>query len=210
MAELEILGIPQSNFVWVCRIAAAEKGVPHVNTPLMPHAPEILAITPTGKVPAMRHGAVTLGESRAICGYIDRAFPGPALIPADPVAAAKTEQWVSLVNTWVDPVSVRQYLVGYFFPGTPDGSPNRAMIDPAVPKMQAQIAVLEQAVAANGCLAGPDFTLADCYAVPILYYLRMAPESAAALAASPALTAYLDRMLARPSIASTVPPPFPR
>lgn len=210
MAELEILGMPQSNFVWVCRIAAAEKGVPHANPPSMPHTPEILAITPTGKIPAMRHGAVTLGESRSICGYIDRAFDGPALLPADPVAAAKAEQWVSLVTSWVDPVCVRQYLVGYFFPGTPDGSPNRAVIDPAVPKMQAQLAVLEQAVAANGHLAGPDFTLADIYAVPIVYYLRMVPESAAALRESPALSAYLDRMLARPAIAATTPPPLPR
>ena len=37
-----------------------------------------------------------------------------------------------------------------------------------------------------------------------------AGESAAALATSPALTASLERMLARPSIAGTVPPPFPK
>jgi glutathione S-transferase len=106
MAELEILGFPQSNFVWVTRIAATEKGVPYTLLPLPPHTPDILAVNPTGKIPALRHGAVTLGESRAICGYIDGAFPGPALIPADPVAAAKVEQWVSIVNPLIDPVCV--------------------------------------------------------------------------------------------------------
>jgi glutathione S-transferase len=45
----------------------------------MPHTPEVVAIHPFGKIPVMRHGDVTLAESRAICGYVDRAFDGPAL-----------------------------------------------------------------------------------------------------------------------------------
>ncbi|WP_158292163.1 glutathione S-transferase family protein [Paracraurococcus ruber] len=209
MAELEILGIPQSNFVWACRLAAAEKGVPHSLLPLMPHAPEVKAINPTGKVPAMRHGAVTLGESRAICGYIDAAFDGPRLIPADTAKAALVEQWASIVNTVVEPVCVRQYLMGYFFPGTPDGSPNRAVIDPAIPKMQDQLRMLDQAVAATGFLAGDAFSLADVFLVPNLVYLSRAPESGALLKELPALSAYLDRMLSRPTVQATIPPPIP-
>lgn len=209
MPELEILGAPQSNFVWVCRIAAEEKGVPHTLTPAMPHSETVKAIQPTGKIPAMRHGTVVLGESKAICTYIDRAFPGPALIPADPAGAARVEQWVSIVNTFIDPVCVRQYLLGYFFPGTPDGSPNRAIIEPALPKMRDQLAMLEAAVAANGNLAGAEFSLADIALIPILFYMQKAPESAAMLAELPALSAYLKRHLERPSVRATIPPPLP-
>lgn len=209
MPDIEIIGAPQSNFVWITRIAATEKGVPYTLTPGMPNSPELLAVHPTGKIPALRHGAFTLGETRAICGYIDSAFPGPRLIPADPQAAAKVEQWVSIVASFVDPVCVRQYLIGYFFPGTPDGSPNRAVIDAALPKMEAQIAMLETAVAPTGFLAGAGFTLADAYLVPILFYLSKTPESSAMLAKAPALSAYLGRMLAHPSIAATIPPPLP-
>jgi glutathione S-transferase len=43
----------------------------------MPHTPEIDAVHPLGKIPALRHGDVTLAESRAICFYIDHAFGGP-------------------------------------------------------------------------------------------------------------------------------------
>ena len=210
MPEIEIIGIPQSNFVWAARIAAEEKGVPYTLTPVMPHAPEVLAANPLGKVPALRHGEVMLGETQAICTYLDRAFPGPALIPSDATGAAKVVQWVSVVTTAIDPVCVRQYLLAYLFPGTPDGSPNRAVIDPALPKLEQQIALLEATVAPTGFLAGAAFSMADAFLVPILFYLSKTPESAAMLAKSPALSAYLDRMLARPSIARTVPPPLPR
>ena len=76
MAELEIIGAAQSNYVWVVRIAAAEKGVAYKFTPVRPHTPEVDAIHPFGKIPVMRHGDLELFESKAICTYIDRAFQG--------------------------------------------------------------------------------------------------------------------------------------
>jgi glutathione S-transferase len=210
MAELEILGAPQSNYVWVCRIACEEKGVPYGLVPLMPHTPDIDAAHPLGKIPAMRHGDVVLAESRAICAYVDRAFAGPPLVPTDPVAGAQTEQWISIVNTAIDPVMVRQFLGAHFFPGTPDGSPNRPVIDAALPKMAQQMAVLDRAVAPTGHLVGDGFTLADANLLPILFYLSKLDESAALLNKAPAVKAYLARHLARPSLQATLPPPMPK
>jgi glutathione S-transferase len=207
MAELQLIGVPQSNYVWVCRIACAEKGVAYTLLPERPHSAAVDAIHPFGKIPAMRHGAVTLCESRAICGYIDRTFAGPPLIPTDPVKGAETEQWVSLINTTIDPLMVRQYVIAHFFPGTPDGSPNRAVIDAALPKMAAQFGVLERAVAKTGHLVGDAFTLADIDLVPILYYLAKLPESGAMLDQAKGVKAYLERHLARPSVKETTPPP---
>jgi len=117
MPELEIIGAPQSNYVWTVRIAAAEKGVPYKFTPLAPHSAEVGAIHPFGKIPVMRHGDLELFESKAICTYIDRTFDGPPLMPADARGAALVEQWISSVNTTIDPTCVRQYIVGYVFPG---------------------------------------------------------------------------------------------
>ena len=143
MSALQIIGAPQSNYVWTCRIAAAEKGVPYEHVSARPHTPEVNAVNPTGKIPGMRHGEITLGESKAICTYIDRAFAGPGLIPASAEAAALVEQWISIVNTTVDPVLMRQYLVAYLFPGTADGKPDRARIEAALPKMPALFDLLE-------------------------------------------------------------------
>jgi glutathione S-transferase len=209
MAELQIIGGPASNFVWVCRVACVEKGVPYSLVPVMPHTPEVDAIHPFGKIPAMRHGDVTLCESRAICSYIDRAFDGPPLVPADPVGAARCEQWISIACTTIDPVMLRQYFAAYIFPGTPDGSPNRPAIDAALPKMEAQFAVLDHAVAKTGHLVGDRFTLADTYLLPILYYMSKRPESSAMLGKAAHLQSYLDRHLDRRSVKETTPAAMP-
>jgi glutathione S-transferase len=209
MPELQIIGAPQSNYVCVVRIACLEKGVPYGLVPVAPHTPEVNAIHPFGKIPVMRHGDVTLSESRAICYYIDHAFEGPPLAPRNPVGGARTEEWISLVNTHIDPLLVRQYLVAHLFPGTPDGSPDRAAIDAALPKMEQHFDVLDRAVAKTGHLVGNTFTLADINLLPILHYMNKAPESSAMLRRHASLHSYFERHMSRPSAKEATPPPFP-
>jgi glutathione S-transferase len=210
MPDLQIIGAPQSNFVWACRIACGEKAVPYDLVSVFPHTPEVDAIHPFGKIPAMCHGDVTLFESRAILYYIDHAFPGAPLAPRDPVGGAQVEQWISSVNTTIDPVLLRQYGgPGYFFPGTPDGSPNRAVIDAIVPKLEPHFAILDRAVAKTGYLVGDALTLADINLLPILYYMSKLPESSAILKAKASLAGYVEKLLARKTIADTIPPPMP-
>jgi len=209
MAIIEIFGVPQSTFVRVVRMVCVEKGVPYNLLPVRPHTPEIDALHPLGRIPAMRHGDVELCESKAIATYIDRSFPGPKVVPDEPIAAAQVEQWISLVNTAIDPVMVRGYLLSYFFPGTPDGSPNREAIDKALPEMRKQAAMLERAVAKTGCLAGGAFSLADMYLLPILDYVRGLPEGAEMMEAHPQLAAYFAKHSERPCVKATVPPPRP-
>lgn len=207
MPRLEIIGVAFSNYVWTCRIAAAKKGVPCEHVDVWPHTDLPKAIHPLGKVPVMRHGEVTLAESRAICLYMDRVFDGPSLLPAEPLAAARVEQWISIVNTAVDPVCMRQYVLGYVVPRTPDKSPDRPRIDGALPAMRRLLGVLDAAVA-DGGLGGPDFSLADAFALPITYFVGRFPEGAEMLAGLPRLSAWLDRGLARPSVAAAMPPPM--
>jgi glutathione S-transferase len=209
MAELQIIGAPQSNYVCVTRIACFEKSVRYTLVPARPHSPEVDAIHPFGKIPVMRHGDVTLSESRAICYYIDHAFDGPPLVPRDPVLGARAEEWISLVNTHIDPILVRQYLRAHFFPNTPDGSPDRAVIDAAVPQIEQHFALLDRAVARTGYLVGDSFTLADINLLPILFYMNKMPESGSMLRRTPNLQAYYQRHWARPSAQEATPPPFP-
>jgi glutathione S-transferase len=209
MPELQIVGVPQSNYVWVARIACNEKGVPYTLVPVMPHTPEVDAVHPLGKIPALRHGDVTLAESRAICFYIDHAFNGPPLVSRDPVEGARTEQWISIVNTHFDVLVARPYVGAYFFPSTADGSPNRPIIETALPKLEAQFAMLDRAVAKTGHLAGTVFTLADANVLPMLFYLSHLPESGAMLRRHASLAAYHERHMARPTVKEAVPPPFP-
>src|SRR5262249_16072861 len=137
--------------------------------------------------------------------YMCGVLPGLRLVPADPVEAARVEQWVSIVNTTIDPVWIRQYVgAGYIFPGTPDKSPNRAAIDAALPKMQQQFTVMDKAVA-SGHLVGDRFTLADMNLMPILYYMNKFPEIGALLAARPKLKVYLERHMGGKSVQDSMP-----
>ena len=208
MSRVEIIGFPQSTYVRVVRMACEEKGIPYDLIPVRPHAPEAEAIHPLGKVPAMRHGDLTLCESKAIASYLDRTFDGPKLIPEEPRRAAEVEQWVSLVNTSIDPVMVRQYLLAYVFPKSPDGKPDRAVIDAALPEMEKQAKILDRAVA-GGHLVGDSFTLADINLMPLLFYVRQTPEGGAMVRAATQLEAYYNRHAQRPSFANTMPPPPP-
>ena len=208
MAGLEIIGGPQSNFVWAVRIALAEKGVPYTLVDVMPHTADVDAVHPLGKIPVMRHGDFTLCESRAIVGYVDSVFPGPKLFPADPKVAARIEQWISLVSTAIDVTGFRPYVAGYIFPGTPDGKPDRARIEAAWPKLEHYLKLVDKAVA-SGHLVGNSFTLADAYLFPIVFYLRRMPESGQMIESAKSIVPYIERHWSRPSVRDTIPPPFP-
>ena len=48
----------------------------------------ILRVSPSGKVPALRHGELTVWDSLAICEYLAELLPDAALWPSDPQARA--------------------------------------------------------------------------------------------------------------------------
>jgi glutathione S-transferase len=209
MSKVEIIGIPQSTYVRVIRMACEEKGIDYALSPAPPHSPDVDAIHPFGKVPVMRHGNIALCESKAIATYLDRVFEGPKLIPDHPETAAVVEQWVSLVNTVIDQTLVRTYLFAYIFPKGGDGKPDRGMIETVVPTLRQQMTILDGAVARTGYLAGNGYTLADINVMPILFYVRQFPEGGETLAANKNLAAYFERHSARPSFRNTTPPPPP-
>ena len=206
MTKPEIIGSLRSSYTRVVRMVCEEKGIDYRLTETQLGSPEVRAIHPFGKMPVLRHGDFTLCESKAIATYLDRAFPGPVLTPEDPMLAARMEQWVSLINTVMDPTLVRTYLFAYAFPKTADGAPDRAIIDAVLPKVREQLGMVDRAVAAESYLAGDRLTLADMFILPILHYLKLLPESGQMLAPRTPLGRYLDTHATRASYASTVPP----
>jgi glutathione S-transferase len=209
MTKPEIIGSSRSTYTRAVCMVCEEKGIDYVLTETPLHAPEIRAIHPFGKMPVLRHGDVELFESKAIVTWLDRSFPAPFVLPAEPRQAALTEQWVSLTNTVIDRTLIRTYLFAYIAPGTPDGKPNRAAIDAVMPAVREQVAVLDKAVEKTGHLVGEQFTFADINLMPILHRLQQAPEGKAALAGATHLAAYYARHAARPSFQRTDPPPGP-
>lgn len=206
MPDLEIIGVPFSNYVRSIRMLCEEKGVAYKLTPSRPHTPEVNAIHPAGQIPVMRHGDVALFETKAIATYIDKAFGGPKFIPDDPFNAAKVEQWVSYGNAKVDKWIMREFVVLQAFFDKAKG-PDTARINASVPEIEKCCAVMDAQVAKTGHLAGPDFTYADMHVLPMITTMQVWPLGQEIAPKYKNLMAYAAKLTARPSWGKTAPPP---
>ena len=95
MADLVIYGSPVSPFVRKVAALCIEKGVDfEVDAVDVFNPPEwFVEISPARRIPVMRDRSIaeegtegTIADSSAICGYIEKKHPEPALFPADPYA----------------------------------------------------------------------------------------------------------------------------
>jgi len=187
-ATLTLLGDVRSSYTRTVRMALAEKGLAYRFQPCVPHSPQVLALHPFGRIPALRDGETTLFETSAIVRYLDEAFgAGPLLLPGSPLARAHCEQWVSAVNAYLYDTMVRRYVLPYLFPQGPDGQPDRGVIDGALRDMPAQLAALDRAYGSSDWLAGGALSMADLFVAPILAGVERMPEGPSLLAATPNL-----------------------
>lgn len=81
-----------------CRMALEEKGVrwesKYIDLFKFDQLrPEYLAINPDGVVPTLVHDGAPIRESTIINEYIDAAFPGPQLVPQNPLKAARMREF---------------------------------------------------------------------------------------------------------------------
>jgi glutathione S-transferase len=204
-----LLGEPASSYVRSARIGLAEKGVAYTLQRAAPHSPEINAIHPFGKMPAFRDGTTELWETSAILRYIDEGFDGPSLNPGMVVDRARTEEWVSAVGAYMYDAMVRRYVLQYVFPRGEGGTPDRAVIDKAVPEMVCPLDALERCYQGRDFIGGMAPSYADILVTPILDYLGRFPEGGQLLSDRPNIRRALDIMRARPSFAAATAPHDP-
>ena len=89
-------------------LAMAEKGVAYQSHYLDllnfdQHKPEYLRINPDGTIPALVHDDRILTESTPMMEYIDEAFDGPPLRPADPKARWRMRWWMRFFDAYFAP-----------------------------------------------------------------------------------------------------------
>ena len=200
-----LLGDARSSYTRAARIAFEEKGIAYELRPCRPHSPEMSAVHPWGRMPGLQLGDDKLYETSAILRYIDEVYPGPALMPADPLDRARAEQWISAFNAYLDRAFVRDYVLAYVFPSGPDGKPDPAKIEAAVPALRKGLAVLEAGYGGREHLVGDALSLADVILAPSVAYLGLFPEGADLLAGSPNVRRAHAAIAARPSFAATRP-----
>jgi glutathione S-transferase len=76
-------GVPFSPYVLKVLVLLEEKGIPYT---VAPPAPEL---HPLGKMPVLRDGDIVVPDSSAICAYLEKKQPTPALFPDSPAELAR-------------------------------------------------------------------------------------------------------------------------
>jgi glutathione S-transferase len=195
---ITIHGPAPSTYVRTARIACLEKGVPHELVPVELAGDAHRALHPWAKVPILEHSGLVLYETSAIVRYVDDRFGGPSLVPGDAAERALMEQWISAYNSYIYADLIRDYALQYIFPRGPDGGPDRAVIDRAVPRMQHDLDIVERGLEGRPHLAGT-FSLADLFLGPCLHTAAAFPEGKAAIGARPNVAALAARLMERES-----------
>ena len=108
-----------------CRMALDEKGVKWESKYIDLFkfdqlTPEYLAINPDGVVPTLVCDGQPIRESVIINEYIDDAFRGPSLIPADPLRAARMREFIRTCEVALTPIALLTY-VKYILPKLRNG-----------------------------------------------------------------------------------------
>lgn len=202
-------GPSYSTYARTARLALEEKGVAHELNEVdilsgKGHAPEHLARQPWGKVPAFEHDGFSLFETFAITRYVDEAFPGPALQPADLKARARMTQICGIVDSYAYGAMVGKVFWQSAIVPMQGGTPDAAVIAEGMKTTEKALDVIEGLMTGD-LLCGGQVTLADLHLVPVIEYLRMTGPGGAAFAARPKLSAWWDRMNTRETVVRTRP-----
>jgi glutathione S-transferase len=190
-----------STFSRRVRIALAEKGIEHeivpVNMAAGEHkAPPYLAMNPYGRVPTLKHDGFVLYESSAILAYLEALKPQPALFPAEAKARALVDMHVKLCD-----IELTRYAGAILFPRRflPREQWDENAFAQARLPIEKHLAIVAEQLRGREYLVDDRFTAADLVYMPHLHFLSLMEVSA-----PPAVWAWAERLLARPSARATV------
>jgi glutathione S-transferase len=206
MGKPTLYGADYSVYVRIARLALAEKGIGHELVPVDVFSPGglpswYLDLHPFGRIPAFEHDGLTLYETAAIARYVDEAFPGPALQPADARARATMNQIIGMLDAYAYRAMVWDVAVERLEKAAPD----EALIAAALLQARTALNSLSALKTGGPWLLGDQLTLADLHAGPIVGYFAKVTEGRAAIAELPLIQAWWERLAARQSFLSTEP-----
>jgi glutathione S-transferase len=210
MGKPIIYGPAYSTYARTVRMVLEEKGVDYdlVEVDLLGgagKAPEHLARHPFGKVPAFEHDGFELYETDAIIRYVNAAFPGPDLEPADARSRARMAQAIDVIGGYAYPCMIGHIFIQRAVMPMMGNAPDEAAIAAALPQAETSVAALEKLIDGNPYLAGDRLSLADLLLIPVYDYISQTPEGEKLLASAPNLRRWWDNVRTRESVTRTRP-----
>ena len=196
---LDLYSHPLASYCHKVLIALYEAGTPFTQIVVDFSDPgshaRFLDLWPVGKIPVLRdHDRDrTIPESSIIIEYLDRHHPGAQpMLPADPDARLTARLWDRFFDLHVH--EQMQKIVADTF--RPDGGHDPVGVAEARDRLAKAYAMLETRMADTRWAAGDAFSIADCAATPALFYAGIIEP----FGDRPALRAYFDRLVDRPSV----------
>ena len=204
MAKPILYGADYSVYVRIARMALEEKGVAYELVPLDIFAVDgvpawYLEHHPFGRIPAFEHDGFRLFETGAIARYIDEAFEGPLLQPADPRGRARMGQIIGMLDAYGYRAMVWDVAVERL-ENTPA---DEKLIADGLSKAETVLKVLASLKSGGPWLLGDQLTLADLHAAPIIAYFLKVADGRDLLARFADIGDWYARVAARPSFART-------
>ena len=213
--NIEIFWISGSPYSWRVLLALAIKEMPYESRLLSAannehRSPEFLAINPKGKLPALRHGKLTMGESIAIIRYIDRCNPKPPLFGRDAMEEAQINQLIDEIENYLIPNS--HSITRAAFGGIVAGK--EELLNEQAKRAHKEFAGLEERV--GTWLVGDAISAADIVLYPVIAGLLRAAGKPVAdsldlrllpfAGTYPKLADWCNRIEALPGFDTTYPP----
>jgi glutathione S-transferase len=195
-----IYGVPLSIHVRKVIVAALEKRPDHQVETVFPFDPPPgwRDLSPTGKIPALKHGELTLADSSVIVAYLEKRFPELPLNPTDPAQYARALWFEEYVDSQIAPDVIglfqQQVLGPMLHQRQPDPAVVRRLLDEDLPpKLDYLERSLDGDYFVGGRVSVADITLASD--LTIFHYLGCRLDAAR----HPNLLAHFKRMLKRDS-----------
>ncbi|MBN8867156.1 MAG: glutathione S-transferase family protein [Solirubrobacterales bacterium] len=192
---------PFASYCWKALIALYEREVPF--EPALVETPEdwaaLAELYPMSKMPVLidHDAGVTLPESSPVIEYLDRFGNAPPMVPSNPdialIARLRDRIFDSYVMTPMQKIVLDNL--------RPEGEGDAFGVNQAREDLDGSYAYLNDLLT-DQWAAGEEFTIADCSAAPSLHYARAVHRWDEG--ALPGLTAYFERLMARPSVARVV------
>ena len=192
---------PLASYCWKALIALYENDIPFMpNLVDLGNPAERAALVKLwgiGKFPVLRDEArnETVPESTIIIEYLDRHYRGRTrFIPDDFDRALQVRLYDRFYDLYVH-LPMQKIMIDRM---RPDGKQDPQGVEEARAQLRTSYAMIEQKMAKDGWAMGEDFGLVDCAAAPPLFYGNMVVPFGDA---NGNLSAYFDRLKARPSVA---------